>query len=187
MKVLWLLFTFLKYAFYLKVITAFIHSSKNFFFVCVRWKSGQNRWKKKSITKWALHTNVFFIFFTLSPDMKESTLKHLQEFLFYNYNETLWSSSCSVCRQFHQHFTKTFFYESASRSFSLVMFWLWNFWHKNIGILGARKMLMKLTLGGTGIDVITMFHYYCSIVTLFLSLPIIIRHPPVLVTQYRKC
>ncbi len=109
MKVLWLLFTFLKYAFYLKVITAFIHSSKNFFFVCVRWKSGQNRWKKKSITKWALHTNVFFIFFTLSPDMKESTLKHLQEFLFYNYNETLWSSSCSVCRQFHQHFTKTFF------------------------------------------------------------------------------
>jgi len=38
-----------------------------------------------------------------------------------------------------QYDMHTFLYESVSRSFSLVTFWL----HQNIGAKGALKMLMK--------------------------------------------
>jgi len=37
------------------------------------------------------------------------------------------------------------FSRSALCSFSLITFWLCDFWQKNIGAKTARKMLMKLT------------------------------------------
>jgi len=50
-------------------------------------------------------------------------------------------------RQFHQHFTFAFLYESALRSFSLIKFVFVFFWPKNISAKGAHNMLMKLTKG----------------------------------------
>jgi len=38
-----------------------------------------------------------------------------------------------------------FLSKNALHSFSLVTFWLHNFWRKNIAAKGTYKMLMKLT------------------------------------------
>jgi len=52
--------------------------------------------------------------------------------------------------QFHQHFTRTFLYESAFRSFSLITVWLCYSWQKNMGKKAAPNMLMKLATGWIG-------------------------------------
>ncbi len=51
------------------------------------------------------------------------------------------SNNWNISGYFMLYDRHTFLYESASRSFSLITFWL----HQNIGAKGALKMLMKLT------------------------------------------
>jgi len=46
-----------------------------------------------------------------------------------------------------------FWNRSALYSFSLVMFWLCNFWCKNIGTKVVCKMLMKLTPGADATNI----------------------------------
>jgi hypothetical protein len=55
---------------------------------------------------------------------------------------------------------ETFFYKSLFCSFSLVKVWLCNFFClNNIGANAARKILVKLTIGGSVFTLITFQHH----------------------------
>jgi len=59
------------------------------------------------------------------------TEKHVWQMDFLNVSVARWTDSSTPFRcQFHQHFTRAFFYESALTSFTLITFQLWNFLSK---------------------------------------------------------
>jgi hypothetical protein len=71
--------------------------------------------------------------------------------------------------QFHQQFTHLFFiWNFVDKNYKAV-FWVWNFLRQNSGKKSARKMLMKLTLGGgrwlRGLTALKSFHSIAFIVS----------------------
>jgi hypothetical protein len=51
--------------------------------------------------------------------------------------------------QFHQNFTRAFL---VRKCFSLIQLGFVHFWQKNVGTKTARRMLMKLNNGGSGVQ-----------------------------------